>query len=262
MKSIVALRADRPRAAASRSPRCPVSGEHLVAELDQVAVEAIERAGSRPGNGCRTRPSRDPEPQEAVELLPIHRFRTLRGLSAGLRSRRLAARGLRGLRMVIGGPRVALTVRPRAASATPRECGSAAQAVRLDCARGDSDAVCDSDDRIGMLVAPLGLRAGRAPSPDGGRAGAGPSPPSRRPPVDSTRCSGCPATRGAPTRARPAALDRKRWEERFAAVRGELDDARAELAKSQARARGDGARRPRPGRWRRRARSRQPRTRR
>jgi hypothetical protein len=37
----------------------------------------------------------------------------------------------------------------------------------------------------------------------------------------------------APSESGAQALDRKRWEERFAAVRGDLDDARAELAKSQ-----------------------------
>ena len=34
--------------------------------------------------------------------------------------------------------------------------------------------------------------------------------------------------------AQGAAVDRKRWEERFAAVRGDLDGARAQLAKAQA----------------------------
>ena len=47
------------------------------------------------------------------------------------------------------------------------------------------------------------------------------------------RCSGSRTTaRSQP--AQGAAVDRKRWEERFAAVRGDLDGARAKLAKAQA----------------------------
>ena len=60
-------------------------------------------------------------------------------------------------------------------------------------------------------------------------------PAQTAPPVAYDALFRLPSETAAPSApSESGALDRKRWEERFAAVRGDLDGARAELAKSQA----------------------------
>jgi hypothetical protein len=113
-------------------------GEHLVAELDQIAVEPVQRqvADLEMDVGGALLQA---EAQEAVQLLPIHSFRALPEAC--------------GSRMVIGGSRVALTrnlmcVSSRAGPAlvvTPRTSGSdcrvppldfAGVAIRASCSAG------------------------------------------------------------------------------------------------------------------------------
>ena len=94
---------------------------------------------------------------------------------------------------------------------------------------------------LGLLVA-LAASASAAddaaPAQSGGSA-ADSKPaagePAQAPPVAYDALFRLPSDTGpAPAPSdETSALDRKRWEERFAAVRGDLDDARAELAKSQ-----------------------------
>jgi hypothetical protein len=59
------------------------------------------------------------------------------------------------------------------------------------------------------------------------------APAQPAPPVAYDALFRLPSDTSAPAPSETGALDRKRWEERFAAVRGDLDGARAELAKSQ-----------------------------
>jgi hypothetical protein len=81
---------------------------------------------------------------------------------------------------------------------------------------------------IAVLVALLGpaIAADEAMAPE-----AAPTQPA--PPVAYDALFRLPSDSGSQP-ARGAAGDRKRWEERFAAVRGDLDGARAQLAKAQA----------------------------
>src|SRR5512145_76901 len=85
-----------------------------------------------------------------------------------------------------------------------------------------------------MLLLLWAVGAGADPE-----AAPGPAPevPTQQPapPVAYDALFRLPSESGsAPTPSETGALDRKRWEERFAAVRGDLDQARADLAKSQA----------------------------
>jgi hypothetical protein len=79
-----------------------------------------------------------------------------------------------------------------------------------------------------MLVVLLGraIGADEAAAPE-------PAPAQPAPPVAYDALFRLPNdSRSQP--AQGAAVDRKRWEDRFAAVRGDLDGARAQLAKAQA----------------------------
>jgi hypothetical protein len=79
-----------------------------------------------------------------------------------------------------------------------------------------------------MLVVLLGraIAADEAAAPE-------PAPAQPAPPVAYDALFRLPNdSRSQP--AQGAAVDRKRWEDRFAAVRGDLDGARAQLAKAQA----------------------------
>jgi len=81
---------------------------------------------------------------------------------------------------------------------------------------------------IAMLVVLLGraIAADEAAAPE-------PAPAQPAPPVAYDALFRLPNdSRSQP--AQGAAVDRKRWEDRFAAVRGDLDGARAQLAKAQA----------------------------
>jgi hypothetical protein len=90
---------------------------------------------------------------------------------------------------------------------------------------------------IGMLIL---LGAGAAAADPEKASEPAPAPEQAAepaPPVAYDALFRLPSDTGAAARPAPTesgAQDRKRWEERFAAVRGDLDDAREELAKSQA----------------------------
>jgi hypothetical protein len=73
--------------------------------------------------------------------------------------------------------------------------------------------------------------AAAEPDTDTQPAPAEPAQPA--PPVAYDALFRLPSDTGSPAPSETGTLDRKRWEERFAAVRGDLDQARADLAKSQ-----------------------------
>jgi hypothetical protein len=95
---------------------------------------------------------------------------------------------------------------------------------------------------FGLLVALLGSASAAddaAPAqPKAGSGAAGSEPaagePAPAPPVAYDALFKLPDTGTVPAPSEAATLDRKRWEERFAAVRGDVDTAKADLAKSQA----------------------------
>jgi hypothetical protein len=60
------------------------------------------------------------------------------------------------------------------------------------------------------------------------------APTQAAPPVAYDALFRLPSDMGAPAPSDSGTLDRKRWEERFTAVRGDLDSAREQLTKSQA----------------------------
>jgi hypothetical protein len=89
-----------------------------------------------------------------------------------------------------------------------------------------------------LLLAALVGRAvaaeeGTAPAPPPGQPTEPVAPSQPAPPVAYDALFRLPHDSAPAPAQGGAALDRKRWEERFAAVRGELDGARASLAKAQ-----------------------------
>jgi hypothetical protein len=89
---------------------------------------------------------------------------------------------------------------------------------------------------IGMILLLLWAgAAGADPEMEGTAAPEGPTETEAAPPVAYDALFRLPSDPGAAPApsGEAAALDRKRWEERFASVRGDLEDAKAELAKSQ-----------------------------
>ena len=89
---------------------------------------------------------------------------------------------------------------------------------------------------IAVLIVLVGRAAAAedamAPEPE---PAAQPQPaPSSAPPVAYDALFRLPSGGAAPKPAGGAPLDRKRWEERFTAMHGELDGARSQLAKAQA----------------------------
>jgi hypothetical protein len=83
---------------------------------------------------------------------------------------------------------------------------------------------------IALFVVLLGgaIAAGEAAAPQ-------PAPAEPAPPVAYDALFRLPNdSHSQPAQGGGAAVDRKRWEDRFTAVRGELDGARAKLAKAQA----------------------------
>jgi hypothetical protein len=96
-------------------------------------------------------------------------------------------------------------------------------------------AIRDLSLRAVMLAVLVGraVAAEEGPAPEPQPAQPAPSSQPAPPPVAYDALFRLPHD-SAPQPAQGAALDRKRWEERFTALRGELDGARTSLAKAQA----------------------------
>ena len=244
----LALRADRPSSSSCAIASVSVVGEHLVAELDQVPVEAVERqvADLEVDVG---RTLLEAEAQEAVELLPIHRFRTLRGDSPD------AVRAPHGYRRIPSRldpePACAFAARARAASraasgrdSTCRPSGIAVRAATRSArlGRGDPRRRCAAVARS-AAARPRSRRRGRG-ARAGARATARPQP---APPVGLRRAVPAARTTAArsPRRAPRSTASAGRSDSRRCAA---ISTARARRAR-QGADRASRRSRTRPTNW-------------